>query len=235
VLNESPTTASFELTAAYDQMFTTVDLLPGIPTAGIGERRYDIRSIGVVRDEIPAASRKTMIVKYMEDKQGTIPKNYITFNLTATAGPTVYGLDTETTRFGTTLIAEDGGIVSGPAAEELRMRIYPIRSHVEHVGPGPKYNLILEITNTFDSPMEAEMVQPLPSDIAQVRVENGTKGQQDVSWELTLDAMKPWTGVISLSFWAEPLNTVQIPPALLRIYDRINDTWVEFPTEEITL
>ena len=235
VQNDGPTESSFELTAAYERKFTTVDLLPGIPKAGLLERSYDIGSIEVTRDQIPSGAQKTLIVNYMKNKQGTIPKGDIAFSLTATSGATVYGLQTETTRFGTTLIAQNGQIISGPDAEELRMRINPITSHVEHVGPGPRYNLVIQVTNPFDFPVDAKLVQRLPLEIAQASVEGKAQTGQDVSWEFNLDSMNPWTGVITLSFWTEPLNSVQIPPAVLSIYDRINDAWVEFQTEDISL
>jgi len=225
-----------ELYSSYEKSFTTVDLLPpSIPAGSIGERQYNIRVVKVLQGEIPQQDSKLFKLMYRENKQGNIPESYISFGLIGKYGQeNIYGLDQNTSHFGTTYITETGEIIPEDEAKKFRIRTYPVKSEVRCLSSENMYELVFYVRNPFNFPIEAELEHQISPDFSIVFTE-GNKVGDNIKWALDLQARE----VRELHITVIPNDgsspEIAIPPVLFKIYDRINDDWLEFSSDELTI
>jgi len=233
IRNNSENTTTYDLQCFYDKRFTTVDLLPGVSTGGIGERRY---SISVVREEqisLQPNEERIVTVWYMRNGQGNIPEQLVWFQLVGMDGKAVYGLDSETTQLGTTFVTDEGEVVPQEQTYELRTRTYPVRSEVERIPRTNAHELLIYVTNPFDFPTVVSLRQPAPSNVRLVYCEGGDMVEGDVVWSLQLN---PNERKVCRVVWdrSDNLGTEGVvPPAILGIHDSVADTRLEFQSDSL--
>jgi len=213
VKNTGTVNARFELTSRYDKKFST-----GLLT------KYSLPVVVVDSKEIEPGQTEVFYIWYMQDGEGIDPKNQdIWFYLLAQTDDGIYGIDSANTRFGTTKIVLNDVNISEEELENAIMYHYPIRSEIE------RDTLNIQIENPFDFSVQANLTQEIPSGLI-ISPDNGTN--ISLQTELGPEEKKE----ISISFKInENYDIIEINGAILKIYDQINDDWIEFQSNNVNV
>lgn len=159
---------------------------------------------------------------------GFKPKNQcIELYLFGDAGG-AYLLHKEIVCFGTKKIVTNGVNVSEEELEEAVILTYSVASELEELGGG-NYSLNIHIENPFGFGVNGNLTQELPSNIIPAGDVNDS-----IFWQLELEADE--RAEITLGFMSnEQSGSIEIPGAMLKIYDQVNDRWIEFLSNNVSL
>jgi len=228
VKNTGNSAATFMLYVYYIEPYTTYMLFPKI-----AERKYEL-PVAMTSDEqeIERGQSKTFTIWYKEDGEGINPKNQqIVFYLVAETNHGVYGLDYYTTSFGTTKIVINDVNVSEAELEKAQMYPYPIRSEPKRLLDNA-YALLINIENPFEFPIEVNLTQDIPLCIEIISPGAGTIEGENISWFFKLGPEERKQIVATLVSTQKCGTIIEIPGATVKIYDRVNDRWLELSAND---
>ena len=196
--------------------------------------KYRLPTIISERKRIEPYDTKTIRIFYQKDNEGVDPGNMdIPMTLLGETDDGVYWLDKRSIRFGTTKIVTNDVNVSEEELENSVMYPHPVRSELENLSAG-NYSLKIYIKNPFDFSIPAELIQEIPSDIEIISAEDGSIGIEDILWQFEAKPQERRKPVVIFRLKGNPL-TVEIPPALLKIYDQVNAGWHVFPSNGVVI
>jgi len=231
VRNTGTAEASYELSSYYGKSFYTYKLLPGIG------RKYELPVIGIAEAEINPNEEETIIATYKQDGKGPSPsENWpIYFTVIGESDTGIYAVDVASTKFGTKIITAGGEEIPEEELAELQIFSYPVRTEVRDLSGGSDHLLRIYVENPFDFPISANLSQQLPSGINITSTDGNVTESGSVSWQIEFQpAEKNWFDVI-FTFEEYGEATIEIPPAVFRIRDQVNDCWTEFPSNPVSL
>ena len=200
------------------------ELITYVPFS-VGVFGYKLPYISNERKEIEPRQTETFIVLYKEQGEGINPKNTVTQFILLGESNGTYGLSVNTTIFGTTKIVLNDVNYTEEELENSIEYPYPINSELEEFQYN-NYSLYIYIENPFDFPIQANLTQEIPPTIS---IENNS---ENISLQLELEPEE--RKMINISFKPKEYWTIKIPAANLEIYDRVNDYWLEFLSNNIT-
>jgi len=178
-----------------------------------------------MEEAIEPGERKVFTVWYKNDGQpgasSSPGKEDIWFRLFGLGQSGMYDLGMTSTRFGTTKIPTEGLPVSEEELAKAPILIYPIKSELGNS------TLYIYLTNPFDFSVQAELLQAIPQNINVISAADGTIVNGSISWQCELGAKERREFMVSYSTTDNP-EAVQIPGAALKLYDIVNDRWVDF-------
>jgi hypothetical protein len=225
--NTDPMT--YYLYAVHKREVSTVKLKLG------GARTYRL-PIGIFSEPVILYPGKRKVVSlefYRNEKGGVIPTGPVTVYLIAkdnTGG--IFYLDSKLIFLGTTFIDEEGRIIPEKEAENLRILPYPVRSEVRYRPLTNDFEHTIFLSNPDETTVAVRLEQPLPSGIAVISAGNGIHHQDNISWELILEAGE--RKYLEVVFRPQGEATkVEMPGAKLTMYDRVNDNWVGFQASQV--
>ncbi|MBM3233908.1 PKD domain-containing protein [Candidatus Pacearchaeota archaeon] len=223
VNNTGNVKAVFELVTQYNKKFST-SLLTMLPFL-----KYELPFVTTDVKEIEPGQTKIFIIWYMEKNEGINPKNQdIRFTLLGENNG-IYLVDYDITRFDTTKIVLDNTNITKEELENASSYPYPVSSKFFN------NTLFIFFENPFDFPVGANLTQEIPSDLEIISVENGTINGNNISWQFKLEPEERKEITIVLRPKKEIFEEIKIPPGLLKIYDYINDNWLEFLSNNLSM
>ena len=224
IKNTGTLQSDYEIFYSYLDSQTTFTLIPKL-----AERSYPISTTGksdtVVIDP---GETHTFVIWFKREGEGIDPKgqdiDLYLFGHKKKIGD--YCLDTACTRFGTTKIVTNGVSVSDSELALAPMANYPVRSEMNHLFYN-NYVLRIFLENPFAFPVHCTLDQTIPVGDQVISI-GGANGNQTASWEVDLESREERTLQVTFKCSAPSGELLSVPSARLRIYDRVNDRWLEF-------
>lgn len=219
----------YELFAPYVMDLSTVSIF----TFPINKYRIPVVISGQKR--IEPGQTDTVRLWFKENDHGVDPKNMdIDIYLLGRTDNGMYGLESVHTRFGTTKIVLSNVSISDEDLNNATMYPYPIRLDIVNMSNGSQtnYSLDIYVENPFGFPVQANLTQEMPTGVA-FSTDDGTVNGSNVSWQLELAANERDKLNITLNFGDQ--SSVEIRGALLEIYDRVQDNWIAFASNNLTV
>jgi len=220
VKNEGNIKAKFKLETQYYAKFSS------------GFLSHKLPFIHAETKEIEPDQPETFYVWYKEGGEGIDPKDQlISFNLFGENNGT-YGLDRDVRVFGTTKILLNDVDITEEELENAKVYSYPIRSELENISEND-YNLNIYLENPFDFPIQPNLTQEIPLNVDIISAGGGTVLDENISWQLELEPEERKEIEITFAARGNPA-TIEIPAAMLKIYDRVTDNWLEFSSNDLS-
>lgn len=188
--------------------------------------------IGTEQKEIEPGQTETITAWYKNGYlDGFRPEDQcVYFNLFGETDG-LYLLDSTSSCFGTTRIATNEANISEEELQHAPILPCPISSEISNSSAG--HVLGIELENPFEMPVTAILVQEIPHTIDVISAENGTV-DGNVSWQFELGP-KEKRGFDAMFELKQQGGEAEIPGALLKIYDQVNDHWIGFASNNLSI
>jgi PKD repeat protein len=237
--NTADIDVEFWLTAFYKEDQTVAKLL-SLPW-GLGERSYQIGVISSVAEiNLPGNSSAypPVIIDFLNENGGAIPTGHTAYNLFAKTDDGIYLLDHQSSPPWYKRSSEKSDSVQAMQIHDFEDDLeevlapqffqYPIRAALDPENIAGEvtgnYRLTISVHNPFDSSVMAQLVQKLPAGMELISAGEGLVQEGNIFWDVRLQPLASAVFEVLLrpvDLQDEP----RIEPALLALYDNINDEW----------